>query len=220
MPFRKKGRPTEDRLARQREIYEAVSPLILEGGARRLSMRAAANAACLSVGGLYYYFPTKRNLVLHGLCPEAIRRCCQDFEAQFGHLVIVDPQRYMDEGVADVVSVVRFCRPAIHAALELGTESFWEVIDGLLTSTALQFEAGLRRGVPEASDREVHLLGRALRRSICAALLDKSITADEFRNELHTLVNGYLALGNQRGDVSLGAVAAAGTRLGRSIMPD
>jgi AcrR family transcriptional regulator len=193
MTFGKRGRPPEDRLARQREIYHAVSPLILQEGARRLSMRQAARAACLSVGGLYHYFPTKRDLVLHGLCPEALLRVCQDFHARFGHLADRDPQRYVDEAIGVVVEQISFCRPAIHAALELGTESFWEVIDTLLTSTALEFEVNLRRLYPEISDQEVKRWGRGWRRSICAALLDKSITPEESRNELRMLVDGYVA---------------------------
>ena len=72
MTFGKRGRPLEDRLARQREIYTAVAPLILQKGAGELSMRQAARAASLSIGGLYYYFPTKRALVLHGLSPQAL----------------------------------------------------------------------------------------------------------------------------------------------------
>src|SRR5215472_15247345 len=74
--FRKVGRPPEDRLCRQREIYLAVVPLLRCSGVRGLSMRAAARAAYVSVGALYYYFPTKRDLVLHGLQPEAIARYC------------------------------------------------------------------------------------------------------------------------------------------------
>lgn len=191
MVFGKRGRPPEDRLARQREIYNAVSPLILQDGARRLSMRQAARAACLSIGGLYHHFPTKRDLVLHGLCPEALLRHCQDFHAEFGHLADLDPQRYLDEGINVVVREVMFCRPSIHAALELGIESFWEVIETLLTSTSLEFEERLGQLYPEVSDQELHRWGRAIRRSICAALLDKSNTPEELQDELHVLVNGY-----------------------------
>jgi AcrR family transcriptional regulator len=191
MAFGKRGRPAEDRLLRQREIYNAVAPLILEVGARQLSMRRAADAACLSIGGLYHYFPTKHDLVLHGLCWEALYRHCEDFHARCGYLTHVDPLRYIDEGIAVVVEQVSFCRPAIHAALELGTDSFWEVIETLLTGTALDFEVHLRLVVPEVSDEELHRCGRALRRSICAALLDKSITPDELRDELHLLIEGY-----------------------------
>ena len=192
MVFGKRGRPPEDRLARQREIYNLVSPLIVQDGARRLSMRQAARAACLSIGGLYHYFPTKRDLVLHGLCPAALLRYCQDFHTQFGHLTEMDPRRYIEKGIEVVVEQVRFCRPAIHAALELGTESFWEVIETLLTGTALDFEVNLQRVAPEVSAGELHECGRAIRRAVCAALLDKSSTADELRDELRILVDGYV----------------------------
>jgi AcrR family transcriptional regulator len=192
MTFGKKGRPPEDRLARQREIYQAVVPLIMQDGARQLSMRRAAQAACLSIGGLYHYFPTKRELVLHGLCPEAILRRCQDFHAQFEHLAEADPQQYINEGIDLIVSHVGFCRPAIHAALELGTESFWEVIETLLTGTEQAFEVNLQRQLPEASDQEVQRYGRSIRRTLCAALLDKNISPDELRDELHILLDGYV----------------------------
>jgi len=213
MVFGKKGRPLEDRLARQREIFGAVSPLILEVGARRLSMRQAANAACLSIGGLYHYFPTKRDLVLHGLRPEAIYRYCEDFHAEFGHLVYLDPQRYVDEGIDVVVEQVGFCRPAIHAALELGTESFWELIEGLLTGTVGDFEVNLRRLVPRISDQELHRFGRAIRRSISAALIDKDITSDEFRDDLHMLIDGYIARASQGEQAPVEALASTSTGL-------
>lgn len=193
MTFGKRGRPPEDRLARQREIYQAVVPLIVQGGARRLSMRRAAQAACLSVGGLYHYFPTKRELVLHGLCSEAILRCCQDFHAKFDHLVERDPRGYLEGGVELIVEQVSFCRPAIHAALELGADSFWEVIDTLLTGTEQAFEARLQWLFPEASGQEVQRWGRAIRRAMCAALLDKSVSPEELRDELLILVDGYVS---------------------------
>jgi AcrR family transcriptional regulator len=193
MTFGKKGRPPEDRLARQREIYQAVVPLIMEHGARRLSMREAAQAACLSIGGLYHYFPTKRELVLHGLRPEAILRRCQDFHDQFEPLAEADPQQYFAEGIDLIVDHVGFCRPALHAALELGSESFWEVIDTLLTGTEAAFEANLRRLVPAVSDLEVQRWGRSIRRALCAALLDKRISPDELRDELRILVDGYVS---------------------------
>jgi AcrR family transcriptional regulator len=198
MKFGKRGRPPEDRLARQREIYQAVAPLIVQDGARRLSMRQAAQAACLSIGGLYHYFPTKRELVLHGLCPEAMLRCCQDFHAQFGHLADVDPRRYFEEGIELVLEHVSFCRPAIHAALELGTESFWGVIETLLTGTEQAFEVNLQRLFPDVSDQEVQRWGRAIRRGICAALLDKTISPDELRDELRILVDGYVSRVQER----------------------
>lgn len=85
----------------------------------------------------------------------------------------------IDEGIKLVVQHVGFCRPAIYAALELGTESFWAVIETLLTSTVLDFEVYLRRVAPAASDQELHQCGRAIRRSIYAALLDKDVSPNE-----------------------------------------
>ncbi|MFN8440347.1 MAG: TetR/AcrR family transcriptional regulator [Caldilineaceae bacterium] len=174
MTFGKIGRPPDDRLARQREIYQAVTPLIMQEGAKRLSMRQAAKMACLSIGGLYHYFPTKRELLLHGLCPEAILRLCQDFHAQFDSLSDSDTRQYIEKGVELVVEQVKFCRPAIHAALELGTQSFWEVVETLLTGTEQAFECNLQRLFPEVSEQEVLRWGRSIRRTICAAYLTKA----------------------------------------------
>jgi AcrR family transcriptional regulator len=189
--FGKKGRPPEDLLARQREIYEAVSPLILQMGARQLSMRQAANAACLSIGGLYHYFPTKRDLVLHGLSRDALNRWCHEFHAQFGHLVNTDPEQYLEKCLDDTVQVIKFLRPAFHAALELGAEAFWNVIENVLMFTIQEFTMVLRLLVPEVREQELDLLGRAIRRSICAGVLDKTATDCEIRDELRALLDGY-----------------------------
>ena len=78
MAFGKPGRPPEDRLLRQREIFAAIAPLIVERGVRGLTMRDAAKAAYVSVGALYHYFPTKRDLVLHPLKQEPLERFCHD----------------------------------------------------------------------------------------------------------------------------------------------
>lgn len=193
MMFGKKGRPPEDRLARQREIYRAIAPLLAQDGARQLSMRKAAQVACLSIGGLYHYFPTKRELVLHGLCQEAIVRCCHDFHDQFDYLAEADTLKYIDEGVDFIVQNVTFCRPAIGAAIELGAESFWEVMETLLTGTQQAFEDNLRRLFLDTNEEEVQQCGRAIRRTFCAALLDKRISPDELRDELRFIVNGYVS---------------------------
>lgn len=197
--FGKRGRPPEDRLLRQQEIYGAVAPVIVRDGVRQLSMRQAASLACLSIGGLYHYFPTKRDLVLHGLSLEAVLRHCQDFHDQFGELAERDPDRYIREGFDFLVTFVSFCRPAIYAALELGTDSFWEVINIVLTGTILDFEAVLRRLVPRISEEDLQLCGRAVRRSLCAALLDKTVAPHELRDELRVLMDGYVSRSGQGG---------------------
>jgi AcrR family transcriptional regulator len=102
----KPGRPPEDRLKRQHEIFLAVAPLIERYGARRLTMRQAARAAHLSLGGLYHYFPTKRDLVLHALKPEAVARVCAEFHGRHADLERTDPHRYVQ---ADVDYMARQC---------------------------------------------------------------------------------------------------------------
>src|SRR5215217_6623972 len=78
----KPSRPPEDRLKRQQEIFLAVAPLIERHGAKRLTMRQAARAAHLRLGGLYHYFRTKQDLVLHALRPEAVARLCAEFHGR------------------------------------------------------------------------------------------------------------------------------------------
>jgi len=90
----KPGRPPEDRLKRQHEIFLAVAPLIERYGAKRLTMRQAARAAHLSLGGLYHYFPTKGDLVLHALKPEAVARLCAEFHGRHADLERIDPGRW------------------------------------------------------------------------------------------------------------------------------
>src|SRR5947199_6465659 len=121
--FGKPGRPPEDRLARQQEIYEAVAPLLLTVGWRRLSMHQAARAACLSIGGLYHYFPTKRDLVLYTLQPDVLEERCQDFHRKHSELAAQDPRRYFDRYVDFALQGMRLWQPAIQAALELGVET-------------------------------------------------------------------------------------------------
>src|SRR3954466_12428039 len=96
MTFGKVGRPPEDRFARKLEIFQAVSPLLLSVGAHRLSMQQAAKAACLSVGGLYHYFPTKRDLVLYTLQPDVLDRRCMDFHNQYRDVAQRHPHRYFE----------------------------------------------------------------------------------------------------------------------------
>lgn len=194
MAFGKPGRPVEDRLLRQREIYEAVSPLILDVGARRLSMRVAARAACLSVGGLYHHFPTKRDLVLHGIQSEAIARYCQDFHDGFGYLADSDPVAYLDAYLDFVADCVGFIQPAIRAALELGLGSLENVLEPTLAAANAEFAVLFPAAFSDASKEDVYQLGRAIHRTIFAALFDKNLTPQEFRRQVSTLINGYIVM--------------------------
>lgn len=194
MAFGKLGRPAEDRLLRQREIYEAVAPLILDHGARNLSMRMAARAACLSVGGLYHHFPTKRDLVLHGMQSEAIARYCQDFHHKFSYLADSDPAAYLEAYLGFVADCIGFIQPAIRAALELGLESLDNALEPTLAAANAEFAALFPRAFPDAHKEDLYQLGRAIHRTILSALFDKKITPPEFRREVATLINGYIVM--------------------------
>ena len=193
MAFGKPGRPVEDRLARQREIYIAVSPLILEKGARGLSMHAASRAACMSIGGLYHYFPTKRDLVLHGLQAEAITRFCQDFHAQYGSLAETDPPRYLEAYIDFLAGAIQFVRPAVQAALESRMESLEETLAPTLAAANEEFSATIRCVFPLVTHEEAAQAARAIHRTIVAAMFDRDATVDEFREQVTVLINGYLA---------------------------
>lgn len=194
MAFGKPGWPTEDRLARQREIYEAVSPLILHEGARRLSMRGAARAAAMSIGGLYHYFPTKRELVLHGIQPEAIARYCQDFHDRVGYEVNFDAPGYAEAYMDFLSRAVEFIRPAFSAALELRVESLETTLEPTLRAASDEFAATFRSTFLDVDEKQVYEVARALHRTVTGALLDKHITPEEFRGQIAALINGYRVL--------------------------
>jgi AcrR family transcriptional regulator len=190
----KPGRPPEDRLRRQHEIFMAVAPLLERYGAKQLTMRQAARAAHLSLGGLYHYFPTKRDLVLHALKPEALDRVCAEFSAQYGHVRRTDPLRYL---VADVDYMAPrqcfFIRPAFQAALELGAEDAWHHIEAGIDGRLKSCATPLRQVLPGCTDDEIRSLGRSLRRTFFSALIDRSVAPEEMRVELLSLIRGWPA---------------------------
>ena len=198
MAFGKPGRPAEDRQLRQREIFLAVAPLLIDRGVRGLTMKDAAHAAHISVAGIYHYFPTKRDMVLHALRPEAFKRMCGDFMAESGHLQSEAPARFLQAFVEFCVREVAFVRPAIHAALEIGADEFWAAQEAGI-STALEIMvATLRSAYPTATEQELAHLARAIRRTLMAALLDRSVRDAELRDQLRALMVGDAVLRQRR----------------------
>ena len=195
MAFGKPGRPPEDRLARQAEICAAVGPLILARGVGRLSMREAAHAACLSVGGLYHYFPGKRELALHPLRPEALLRTCRDFHTAHSPLVEHDPAAYLDAFLDFLAGTAMFLRPAVWAALELGAADFQDSLALGFQMPAIheEFLGLLGRALPDAAGRDLPGLANAVRRAVAGAVLDKGTTEATLRTELAALLAGHPA---------------------------
>jgi len=187
--FGKPGRPREDRLLRQREIFGAVSPLLLERGARRVTMRDAARAAYLSVGALYHYFPTKRDLVLHALTQEALDRFCTDFLKDTFALKSADPHAFLNAYAEFCARTCLFVRPAARAAVELGVETFWPVLDGSMQNGLDNFLEALRHVAPRLDDQNALELAKSIRRVLLAGLFDQSMTADNIRTMVRTLVD-------------------------------
>jgi hypothetical protein len=68
-------------------------------------------------------------------------------------------------------------------------------IDGRLNSCVTP----LRRVLPGCSDDELSSLGRSLRRTFYSALVDRSVSPDEMRGEMLSLIRGWPARSASRG---------------------
>ncbi len=186
--FGKPGRPREDRLLRQREIFMAVAPIIMAEGVRGLTMKRAAAAACLSVGGLYHYFPDRRSLLLHGAQPEAGIRLCSDFFEGQPYATDDDPWRMAVSFLEFQLEEAKLVRPAIRAALELGADEFTGILEVGLQRGTSEFVEALRRVLPDHEQRDLAALSRAIRRVIIASVLDRHATDAELREALRNLL--------------------------------
>lgn len=151
-------------------------------------MSEAADAAGLSVDGLYHYFPDKPHLLLHPLQPAAIARCGQDFRARYGHLADTDGVAYADRYFEYAARQIAFLRPAVHAALEMGLENLWDIVTAGMTAGIEEFGRALQRLAPEMSGEDMESLRRALRHLLLAALLDKGLNPEELEEQLRALV--------------------------------
>jgi hypothetical protein len=91
---------------------------------------------------------------------EATARHCQDFHDRFGYLAATDPTAYLDAGVDSLTDALLFIRPAFHAALELGIETFDIILQASLAAAADQLAVGLRNAFPDATENDVNGAGR------------------------------------------------------------
>jgi AcrR family transcriptional regulator len=204
---------------RQHGIFLAVAPLIERYGARRLTMRQAARSAHLSLGGLYHYFPTKRDLVLHALKPEALDRVCAEFTAWYGHLERTDPLRYLEADVDYMARQCFFIRPAFQAALELGAEDAWQHIEAGIDGRLRSCARPLRQALPGCTDDEIRSLGRSLRRTFFSALIDRTVTPEEMRDQMLSLIRGWTGLVQKPSRLEHPNGTALATRMGVAERP-
>ena len=213
-PPRKRGRPPEDRFLRQREIFEAVLPLLKRRGARGLTMRDAAAASCMSVGGLNHYFPTKPDLLFWPLLPAACEAASQDFAKQYQFLRERDPEAFFDGFLKSTVgAIVTYCTPSIQAAVELGAKEFWDVMHGGMTPGPLiaLFEETRGSIPPLERDR----LTRGIRREFIGATLDPRLSREELLADVWRQLHGVRG----RADVQASRVGCPPTLLAHPGAP-
>jgi AcrR family transcriptional regulator len=187
-----RGRPPEDRLQRQRDIYAAAGALILAQGPRALSMQQIARAAHVSVGSLYYYFPSKHDLVLCGLRPDVLAHRCAAFHRATDHLRHSDPPAYLSAFVQASVDGILFVRPAVYAAVELGSEVLWPSLETALAANTQEFQEALRGALSTSPSRVPGLarFGRIWRRFFFGAVMDREAPRRELEDGLAALVRG------------------------------
>ena len=188
--FGKPGRPPEDRLARRQEIYEAVSPLILKYGAKGFSMREAARSACISIGGLYHYFPTKRDLLLHGLDSQSRDYLCRDFREAIETFASWRPDDAISAYLEYSRRMLAFVHPSARAALELGVAELQIGLDAGFTRNVEELTRTLRLVAPHVTEPELQALGRTMRRIGLGTIFDASADLDEVMVEMRALIDG------------------------------
>jgi AcrR family transcriptional regulator len=192
MTFGKPGRPPEDRLARQREIFEAVAPLMVARGARKLTMRDAAHAACLSVGGLYHYFPTKRDLLMHGLSHQARRRIFMESREALRRGSALDRGAYLDMYIERTLMLWAFVHPSVQAALELGYEEFQGRLDAGFAASTAEFAEVLRVLASDLSEDRLAALVRAVQRLALGTVIDRAFDRESAQVALRATLERYL----------------------------
>lgn len=174
------GRPAEDPAARRRDIYSAAGPLILERGYRGLTMAAAARAAYVSVGGLYHYFRSKRDLALYAIQLESLARIRHGFEEQHASLHSTDPAGYLQAFIEYSIGQVLFARPSARAAMEIGGTTLWSGIQTGLRADQASFVARGHRSHLSTHAHHGHARSRDLRRRAArgAARVDRPGAVD------------------------------------------
>ncbi|GAA3391853.1 hypothetical protein GCM10020369_51300 [Cryptosporangium minutisporangium] len=192
MSFGKPGRPPEDRTLRRRQIYLAVAPLIEQVGYRGLSMKAAARAAHLSIGGLYHYFPTKRDLVLYPLTTDFGSRYCADLSARYAPLLHTDPEQYARMKIRGTARVVVAARPAFQAAVEMGLDEYRSSVETGLAHGLRAFEDAVGHLRPTFDAATIRAMSRSMRRVLMAAVLDRTTAEAEIAADLEMVFDSHL----------------------------
>ncbi|QLY33592.1 TetR/AcrR family transcriptional regulator [Nocardia huaxiensis] len=193
MGFGKPGRPREDRLARQQEIFTAVRPLLLPGRTRELTMTQVAKHAHMSVGGLYHYFPSKRALVLFGMDPANLQRVCADFRREHATLAQTDPRALLTASLDTLAwAAIHYVQPSALAAVELDAGTFRAALEEVLTTELIGLMETVALAHPELTTAQAEELQLSLRRVCTLAFVDPAMTRSQLRDQLQATLDGTL----------------------------
>lgn len=193
MSFEKPGRPANDPAEERLRIYAAALPVIRESGARA-SMNALAQSAHMSVGGLYHYFDSKHDLLLHGLNLEALALACDTFHQAMWDAVDQGAGAVAAAYVDSSVYMFRLVQPAALAALEMGLGEIRAQLAGAMQQDADGLIQALVAVSPDLSDDTRSDLAAAIRRTLLALSLDPHATEDDVRRQLTALIRGFIAI--------------------------
>jgi hypothetical protein len=81
--------------------------------------------------------------------------------------------------------------PGLQAALELDAEVAWDHIQASIEGGLESCTRPLAHALSECTPEEIRRLGRSVRRTFFSALIDRTVTPDEMRHELLSLIQGW-----------------------------
>jgi hypothetical protein len=90
--------------------------------------------------------------------------------------------------VEGMVRGVAFVRPAVLAAIELGVGPAHDFVEATMNVRVHEFVRALRTERPDIGDAEAQTIDRAVHHTTLGAMLDRSVTPSELRNELYLIV--------------------------------
>lgn len=192
--------PTQDRSKETVEaILQAMALVLKREGYDRASTRRVAEAAGVSVGSLYQYFPNKESLVV-ALYNRHLRELISEFESRFGEFV----RAPLPEAVRGLVGAslrLHALDPELHRVLveqiprsgrpdpeDALARRFQEIIRAFLQER----EAEIR---PANLDLAAFMVIEAVEAVTHAAVLDRPeyLEDADFVEEISTLVLSYLS---------------------------
>jgi AcrR family transcriptional regulator len=148
---------------------------------------------------MYHYFPSKRDLVLFVLSPDALQRLCQKPDQLLPPPQQAGSHAHLATFLEGLVRGVPLLRPAVLAAIELGAGPALDFAEATMTVSVPEFVRAVRAVRPDIGEAEAYTIDRAVRHTTLGAMLDRSVTPSELRNELYSIVE-MRPLARPRGD--------------------